>query len=122
MCLVSFVSLPWVRLLFFLFFFSSRRRHTRSKRDWSSDVCSSDLVHPGGAGGEPEVQRRIVRGDAGIETRRRRVGERRGETAALRALIPRATSTLWETSAATFRIVTCTVAPAGTFTISAPPA
>src|SRR5699024_11798577 len=30
----------------FSFFFSSRRRHTRSKRDWSSDVCSSDLpVH-----------------------------------------------------------------------------
>src|SRR5207247_7056991 len=27
-----------------LFFFSSRRRHTRSTRDWSSDVCSSDLV------------------------------------------------------------------------------
>src|SRR5437868_12298043 len=27
-----------------LFFFSSRRRHTRSKRDWSSDVCSSDLL------------------------------------------------------------------------------
>src|SRR5699024_11330472 len=25
-------------------FFSSRRRHTRSKRDWSSDVCSSDLT------------------------------------------------------------------------------
>src|SRR5207249_8881952 len=29
---------------FFFFFFSSRRRHTRSKRDWSSDVCSSDLL------------------------------------------------------------------------------
>src|SRR5207249_9656707 len=29
--------------MFVLFFFSSRRRHTRSKRDWSSDVCSSDL-------------------------------------------------------------------------------
>src|SRR5216683_7035427 len=28
------------------FFFSSRRRHTRSDRDWSSDVCSSDLPHP----------------------------------------------------------------------------
>src|SRR5699024_11846890 len=28
---------------FSYFFFSSRRRHTRSKRDWSSDVCSSDL-------------------------------------------------------------------------------
>src|SRR5699024_8886249 len=26
-----------------VFFVSSRRRHTRSKRDWSSDVCSSDL-------------------------------------------------------------------------------
>src|SRR5699024_11389376 len=33
------------------FFFSSRRRHTRSKRDWSSDVCSSDLVEgPGHCG------------------------------------------------------------------------
>src|SRR5437868_12613213 len=27
--------------------FSSRRRHTRSKRDWSSDVCSSDLIPTG---------------------------------------------------------------------------
>src|SRR5690606_40962964 len=27
------------------FFFSSRRRHTRFSRDWSSDVCSSDLVY-----------------------------------------------------------------------------
>src|SRR5947209_11073698 len=30
-------------LFFFFFFFSSRRRHTRYWRDWSSDVCSSDL-------------------------------------------------------------------------------
>src|SRR6266542_415974 len=29
---------------FFFFFFSSRRRHTRCYRDWSSDVCSSDLA------------------------------------------------------------------------------
>src|SRR2546422_5918268 len=29
--------------VFRLFFFSSRRRHTRCSRDWSSDVCSSDL-------------------------------------------------------------------------------
>src|SRR5690554_69097 len=29
--------------MFFIFFFSSRRRHTRCGRDWSSDVCSSDL-------------------------------------------------------------------------------
>src|SRR5207248_8342062 len=31
------------------FFFSSRRRHTRSYGDWSSDVCSSDLVDVGHA-------------------------------------------------------------------------
>src|SRR5207249_8887485 len=30
-------------MVYYSFFFSSRRRHTRSKRDWSSDVCSSDL-------------------------------------------------------------------------------
>src|SRR5258707_14431350 len=30
-------------ILFCFFFFSSRRRHTRYWRDWSSDVCSSDL-------------------------------------------------------------------------------
>src|SRR5699024_11656512 len=39
--------------------FSSRRRHTRSKRDWSSDVCSSDLVagphaQPPAAGRKPD--------------------------------------------------------------------
>ena len=28
----------------YVFFFSSRRRHTRLQGDWSSDVCSSDLV------------------------------------------------------------------------------
>src|SRR5207249_8498273 len=36
------------------FFFSSRRRHTRSKRDWSSDVCSSDLA-AGGVLGVPAL-------------------------------------------------------------------
>src|SRR5256885_9762255 len=30
------------------FFFSSRRRHTRLQGDWSSDVCSSDLLDPTG--------------------------------------------------------------------------
>src|SRR5699024_11838952 len=34
---------PRRAVIFMSFFFSSRRRHTRSKRDWSSDVCSSDL-------------------------------------------------------------------------------
>src|SRR5689334_24131411 len=38
------------------FFFSSRRRHTRWNCDWSSDVCSSDLV-PGGGHAELVVDR-----------------------------------------------------------------
>src|SRR5439155_6712329 len=41
------------------FFFSSRRRHTRWPRDWSSDVCSSDLkaqlLHQSGLGLEPAL-------------------------------------------------------------------
>src|SRR2546421_7435468 len=41
--LVSTISGGICALISF-FFFSSRRRHTRSDRDWSSDVCSSDLV------------------------------------------------------------------------------
>src|SRR3712207_7238866 len=36
------VGVSWLAVRFF-FFFSSRRRHTRYWRDWSSDVCSSDL-------------------------------------------------------------------------------
>src|SRR3712207_8852730 len=35
-----------MHLPFYFFFFSSRRRHTRYWRDWSSDVCSSDLGSP----------------------------------------------------------------------------
>src|SRR5437868_12924291 len=40
---------------FDLFFFSSRRRHTRSKRDWSSDVCSSDLTPSWKVSREPQA-------------------------------------------------------------------
>src|SRR2546429_4821294 len=35
--------LSYVSVMCVFFFFSSRRRHTRCSRDWSSDVCSSDL-------------------------------------------------------------------------------
>src|SRR6266511_5568218 len=46
--------IPVVRVgLVLFFFFSSRRRHTIFSRDWSSDVCFSDLVqvsHPGQPG------------------------------------------------------------------------
>src|SRR2546430_5894535 len=61
-----------------IFFFSSRRRHTRFDCDWSSDVCSSDLARrlaagfdlhehsvectpPGGAGRELEFPERLAR-------------------------------------------------------------
>src|SRR5205807_6417547 len=33
-------------VIILFFFFSSRRRHTRLQGDWSSDVCSSDLLDP----------------------------------------------------------------------------
>src|SRR6266446_8966865 len=41
MCFFFFYFIIFIT---FLFFFSSRRRHTRLQGDWSSDVCSSDLV------------------------------------------------------------------------------
>src|SRR2546429_2085862 len=40
--LITYIFFYILSCLFF-FFFSSRRRHTRCSRDWSSDVCSSDL-------------------------------------------------------------------------------
>src|SRR2546422_7872358 len=36
--------MQYITFFIFFFFFSSRRRHTRCSRDWSSDVCSSDLL------------------------------------------------------------------------------
>src|SRR5206468_7479323 len=85
-----------------LFFFSSRRRHTRSDRDWSSDVCSSDLQllfrehslsaagvvvasygHGHGIGVDRDVTeragegllRRIARAAGGARSEERRVGK-----------------------------------------------
>src|SRR2546429_2685882 len=40
------LSVVVVVVYYVYFFFSSRRRHTRCSRDWSSDVCSSDLPDP----------------------------------------------------------------------------
>src|SRR5207248_8920900 len=62
------------------FFFSSRGRHTRSYGDWSSDVCSSDLV-PGGEG--QEARHPADRGQeigAGSARGGRRPGDPRGAT------------------------------------------
>src|SRR5439155_11893011 len=86
------------------FFFSSRRRHTRSKRDWSSNVCSSDLAGPGpagrrggpAAGGDdlrhPERQGRALRHRAGLRGAGPEIGrascrEREKKTAGLWALV-----------------------------------
>src|SRR5687768_14517647 len=47
-CCVSLLSSFYSVFFCYFFFFSSRRRHTRCSRDWSSDVCSSDLSETGG--------------------------------------------------------------------------
>src|SRR2546427_12843953 len=47
----------------FFFFFSSRRRHTRFDCDWSSDVCSSDLILVFGAGGDRDRGKRAPMGE-----------------------------------------------------------
>src|SRR2546427_11348934 len=58
---------------FFFFFFSSRRRHTRFDCDWSSDVCSSDLVQrdhlpvPGAAAHQPDLA--VLLGQVAAEPR-----------------------------------------------------
>src|SRR6266513_4300158 len=58
----------WPRESILFFFFSSRRRHTRSKRDWSSDVCSSDLL--------PNMREgKIARLDAWLAGRDLRLGD-----------------------------------------------
>src|SRR5260370_28899317 len=58
------------------FFFSSRRRHTRFKCDWSSDVCSSDLARP----------RLVRRRDTHRVTERVHLGGEQAEVGHLRGL------------------------------------
>src|SRR5258707_7695115 len=54
-------------ILLIFFFFSSRRRHTRYWRDWSSDVCSSDLNKNGSSPGVWKVQSFLFEyGDLGV--------------------------------------------------------
>src|SRR5260370_10634632 len=60
---------------YLFFFFSSRRRHTRFKCDWSSDVCSSDLLFEVGqvevsgvTVGAPEVSAALQRAAQGMST------------------------------------------------------
>src|SRR5207245_6683220 len=87
-CVSLSVLFGYVRVdtVFFFFFFSSRRRHTRCYRDWSSDVCSSDLVILAPRSGasitlaSPEVNSPTVPGYAGLclndlRSEERRVGK-----------------------------------------------
>src|SRR4051812_49778820 len=74
--LVSFI------LFIFFFFFSSRRRHTRLTCDWSSDVCSSDLLSVAADPAYRAISRRRVDGHHGAGAARadgrseeRRVGK-----------------------------------------------
>src|SRR5690625_3442221 len=59
------------------FFFSSRRRHTRWPRDWSSDVCSSDLATTGVRGSLNKLGMSLGPGTAELEERREQFHARR---------------------------------------------
>src|SRR5699024_11833094 len=72
----------------FYFLFSSRRRHTRSKRDWSSDVCSSDLV---AAEKSPAARTSVHPGCGAMVRRGRPVGPRRGHCSLPLTLAPKKT-------------------------------
>src|SRR5690349_24965608 len=69
----------WCVSVLLFFFFSSRRRHTRSLRDWSSDVCSSDLYSRASIG-----QDRGGRRDRRVPTIARATGSRRRSSSSLR--------------------------------------
>src|SRR3712207_9044883 len=81
----------------FLFFFSSRRRHTRYWRDWSSDVCSSDLREDRRADAEavgrnaqaPAARARAHAPPTARHPRRADRGRRRGAAPGAVALHPR---------------------------------
>src|SRR5256885_13051262 len=64
MCQMTVGRSGWI-----VFFFSSRRRHTRLQGDWSSDVCSSDLCSEA-TGGANEVAFFGTKYDAANEPRR----------------------------------------------------
>src|SRR5258707_11728973 len=95
------MTVSWLGTLYlcFFFFFSSRRRHTRYWRDWSSDVCSSDLLLPHHAGAQHQPvgdDFRLLRGLA--QDRQEKAGQAHqrlknrvgGPSAAVKAEIGRA--------------------------------
>src|SRR5947209_18394270 len=78
MKLMVFMYYYNILLHYLLIFFSSRRRHTRYWRDWSSDVCSSDLCKLGrtvAAFRLPPARPRAARQRAWMRSEERRVGK-----------------------------------------------
>src|SRR5260370_27219208 len=65
---VFFIAFRWIHLSTPLFFFSSRRRHTIFKCDWSSHVCSSDLD-------APDCSMKIQQQSGASETHQRETGK-----------------------------------------------
>src|SRR6266498_3756088 len=63
-----------MEVILYYFFFSSRRRHTRCGRDWSSDVCSSDLLAVLAVEGDPLRLRGVVAPAGGDAAEDRRGG------------------------------------------------
>src|SRR2546429_9035018 len=68
---MAVLSVIW-RCRIFFFFFSSRRRHTRCSRDWSSDVCSSDLFQRQALGGHDLLAHQV--GDRHLGGRDEEIG------------------------------------------------
>src|SRR3989440_1378160 len=80
---VVFFFRRWHEDTFFIFFFfSSRRRHTRSDRDWSSDVCSSDLGLS-----NAEIGERLVIAEATVKTHLLRIFAKLDVTDRTRAVV-----------------------------------
>src|SRR5690349_22960038 len=78
-CFLYVYYLFFFFIFLFFFFFSSRRRHTRSLRDWSSDVCSSDLTSAGKVSNDrrccPRGRRISARSSSAMRSEERRVGK-----------------------------------------------
>src|SRR5437899_7990993 len=84
-CLHIYPRTCTIANFFYFFFFSSRRRHTRCLSDWSSDVCSSDLIsrstvspqllHGCAETVDREMQRHLDRSWVDVRSEERRVGK-----------------------------------------------
>src|SRR6478752_8096801 len=80
--------------MLFFFFFSSRRRHTRCSRDWSSDVCSSDLDLVGVLSSMADTLRELARDFPTWSLPEAQVGEVIGHAQAVRELSQSLTAVL----------------------------